>query len=98
MWNQWSILDRHYRAGIQFCDSLLGVPASEQLRPVETVTPADRLAIDLERCALARTREGLAPPKEIYQVQNRERIDWMALPEWARPVDPEVFEGSAHEG
>jgi hypothetical protein len=51
----------------------------------------------LEQEAIDRIKKGLAPPREIYDVQNRGRIDWTALPDWARPIDPEVFEG-AHEG
>jgi hypothetical protein len=53
---------------------------------------------DLERRATELANKGLPPPKEIYEVQNRSRIDWSKFPEWARPVDPEVFEGCAHEG
>src|SRR5262245_19057594 len=52
----------------------------------------------LEAKALARLRKGLAPPREIYDVQNRSRIDWTRVPEWAQPADPEAFEGCAHEG
>lgn len=46
----------------------------------------------------ARTRQGFAPPPEVYRVENRSRIDWSQLPDWARPVDPECFEGCCHEG
>jgi len=53
---------------------------------------------DLNELAAARVRRGLAPPREIYEVQNRNDIDWSVLPEWARPADPELFEGCAHEG
>jgi hypothetical protein len=45
-----------------------------------------------------RVRQGLAPPPEIYRVPIRQKVDWSKLPEWARPVDPEVFEGCGHEG
>lgn len=51
---------------------------------------------------VARIRErldqGLSPPPEIYQVQYRDKIDWSQLPEWALPLDPDVFEGCSHEG
>jgi hypothetical protein len=53
---------------------------------------------ELERRGAALTARGLPPPKELYEVQNRSRVDWSKFPEWARPIDPEVFEGSAHEG
>jgi hypothetical protein len=43
-------------------------------------------------------RQGLAPPREVYEVQNRGRIDWTTAPDWARPADPELFEGCGHEG
>ena len=45
-----------------------------------------------------RISRGLAPPREIYQVQNRDKVDWSRVPEWARPVDPDMFEGCGHEG
>ena len=45
-----------------------------------------------------RMRRGLAPPVEIYQIENRRRIDWSMFPAWAQPIDPEVFDGCSHEG
>ncbi len=47
----------------------------------------------LEQCAVERLRQGLAPPREIYQLPHRNRLDWSALPDWARRCDPELFEG-----
>jgi hypothetical protein len=52
----------------------------------------------LEATALERLQKGLAPPREICDVQNRGRIDWTRVPEWAQPADPESFEGCGHEG
>ncbi len=52
----------------------------------------------LLRQAEARVRQGLAPPPEIYRLRRREQIDWSAFPSWARPVDPELFDGCCHEG
>jgi hypothetical protein len=52
----------------------------------------------LERLAVERTSRGLAPPREIYLAPYRSRINWARFPEWARPSDPEMFEGTAHEG
>jgi hypothetical protein len=52
----------------------------------------------LEHQASERVRQGLAPPKEIYDVPYRDRIDWSKFPEWARPTDPEVFQNCGHEG
>lgn len=45
-----------------------------------------------------RIRQGLAPPPEVYQAHIRDKIDWAQLPSWATPLDPDLFEGSAHEG
>ena len=41
---------------------------------------------------------GFAPPAEIYRVEYRSHIDWATFPSWARPQDPEAFEGCCHEG
>ena len=53
-----------------------------------------RLAAQIEE----RLSQGLAPPAEIYHVQNRNKIDWARIPEWARPLDPDLFDGCVHEG
>jgi hypothetical protein len=45
-----------------------------------------------------RIRHGLAPPPEIYRIEYRKRIDWLKFPDWARPVDPQLFVGCCHEG
>ena len=52
----------------------------------------------LIQLAEQRMRNGLAPPPEIYRIENRRRIDWLRFPDWARPVDPQLFEGCCHEG
>lgn len=52
----------------------------------------------LMQLANERIRQGFAPPREIYSIQYRDRIDWSQFPGWARPLDPEVFEESCHEG
>jgi hypothetical protein len=52
----------------------------------------------LQRVALERARQGLPPPREVYDARNRDRIDWAEFPSWARPTDPELFEGCTHEG
>ncbi len=85
MWQQWKLLDVQYGAGINLLEAVAGQP---RLSDLET----------LQQCALERTRKGLPPPREIYNVQNRNRIDWSRFPDWARPTDPEAFEGTAHEG
>lgn len=49
---------------------------------------------------LARRRvdQGLAPPAEIYRVELRRCIDWTEFPRWARPIDPDMFDRTCHEG
>lgn len=59
------------------------------------VSPSERQLIDR---ALWCVEHGFAPPAEIYRVEHRRHIDWAAFPSWARPLDPEVFEGCCHEG
>jgi len=51
----------------------------------------------LRDLALKRMHGGYAPPREIYDVRNRGQINWLDVPEWARPVDPDLFE-VGHEG
>src|SRR5262245_54402693 len=85
MRNQWQLLDSPYAAGIELLDAAVGAPTGTR--------PALQT---LEQKALERAHKGLPPPREVYQAQNRSRIDWSQFPEWARPIDPEVFEGTAH--
>jgi len=85
--HHWKVLDAQYAAGIELLDTVAGRPAATG-PTLQT----------LEHDALERTRQGLPPPREVYEAQNRSRIDWSQFPEWARPIDPEVFEGTAHEG
>jgi hypothetical protein len=86
MWHQRKILDAQYGAGIELLGTMTGAPAA-----------ASALK-SLEQRALERVRKGLPPPREVYDAQYRGRVDWSLFPDWARPTDPEVFEGSAHEG
>jgi len=53
---------------------------------------------NLVEIAMSRMREGFPPPAEVYLVQNRGKIDWSLCPDWARPVEPDVFDGCCHEG
>lgn len=64
----------------------------------ETVAKPDIPDDDLVTLATERMRRGLAPPPEIYRVENRDKIDWRQFPDWARPVDPENFAECGHEG
>jgi hypothetical protein len=107
MWNHWRWLCAPCRLGLELMDSFL-VASRRSLPAVRAQTPtadADQpleprpttRPPDLEQVALKRLASGLAPPREIYDVRNRDRIDWSTVPDWAKAVDPELFEG-AHEG
>jgi hypothetical protein len=98
----WRLLDAQRQAGIKTLEILLGVrPASAPVPEKNEAAPAPPVPEDparLEHVAAERARAGKAPPSEVYQVQHRTRIDWSQFPMWACPSDPEMFEGSAHEG
>ncbi len=110
-WDQWRLLTSQYQAGIGALDNMLAalggkgaasaeVPASADPQPAIRTPPAEAPAPAeaLERVALLCVSKGLPPPREVYQVQNRDRINWSLFPEWARPSDPELFGECPHEG
>jgi hypothetical protein len=89
------------KAGLNAAQSVM----KPVIAPLDTVTPPRRaettgagVAQDIVRRATERMNKGLAPPREVYQAPYRNLIDWSRFPDWARPSDPEMFEGSAHEG
>jgi hypothetical protein len=90
----WELYEAQCRAGLQILETVLHTRAPAAAAAGHD--PAAELR-GLQQLSAERVRRGLAPPKEIYQTPYRNRIDWSALPEWARPSDPELFEGS-HEG
>jgi hypothetical protein len=90
--SQWKLFEVQYQTGLKIMEATLGAPCR---RP--EVARADEVR-KLERLAAERVSQGLAPPREIYQVPYRSQIDWGKFPEWAKPSDPELFEGSGHEG
>jgi hypothetical protein len=94
MRRQWEFFDAQCRFGIKMFNTLLCVP--EGKAPLPEHKSEDKPT--LEDQAKERMRQGFAPPREIYEVQNRGRIDWSKVPDWARPSDPELFEGCQHEG
>lgn len=95
---QWGVLD----AGLQTVQTVLApaaaAPNPESTSPRRTSGAAGRGLDELVNMALERTHKGLSPPKQIYEAPYRDRIDWSKFPDWARPSDPELFEGSCHEG
>jgi hypothetical protein len=97
---QLTVLDAQYQAGLKIMETVLGVPAPGA-GPGPAGPEGSRTAEELrrlERLTAERVRKGLAPPPEVYRAPYRNRIDWSRFPDWARPSDPELFEGSAHEG
>jgi hypothetical protein len=111
---QWRLFDVPYQAGIQLLETLVpvrerpapGVPVGGSPAESEDTGPEGEARFptspyelrELEQRALECARRGVALPRAVYDIRNRRRIDWSQFPEWARPVDPEVFTGSAHEG
>jgi hypothetical protein len=94
----WGWLTAPYEFGVNAWTAFLpqAKPASPaSLSGTETCKPQAKA---LEKAARERLEKGYAPPRGIYDVQNRQRIDWSTVPEWARPVDPELFTDCAHEG
>jgi hypothetical protein len=88
VWGQWLLVN----TGIQATETILetAAPVAGSRPPGET---GGVLAL-----ARARLRKGLAPPREVYLAPYRDQIDWAQFPDWARPSDPDLFEGCAHEG
>lgn len=96
LWCHWKLVDARYEVAARWLD-MLREPAPSEERPVALAAepPSSK---EIARQAAQCMRKGLPPPPEIYEVQNRSLIDWAQFPEWARPSDPELFEGCAHEG
>jgi hypothetical protein len=91
VWGQWVVLD----TGLAAAHTVLTAASAP------AASPGGGTAAETERLvALARERmrRGLAPPPDIYKAPYRDRIDWSLFPDWARPNDPELYEGCSHEG
>ncbi len=88
LWSQWLMLE----AGFQATQSILATAAPAADNEVAEATAG------LAARALARVKQGLAPPPELYLAPYRDRINWAEFPEWAKPSNPELYEGCAHEG
>ena len=77
----------------------LGAAEGQEAGPAQAdSTAAGQATSTIAEPARQPMRQGLAPPREIYDIRNRDRVDWSALPEWAMPPDPDLFEGCAHQG
>jgi hypothetical protein len=90
VWGQWIMLDTGLRTAQAFLQAVTAAPG--------VTGPPRTKANELISRARERMRKGLAPPREIYQAPYRDRIDWSLFPDWARPNDPEMYEGCGHEG
>jgi hypothetical protein len=86
-------IEAQYRLGASVLDALGAKSTKLDVRRAKPEMPQS-----LESRARERMQKGLPPPREVYDAQNRGRIDWTSAPDWARPVDPELFEGCGHEG
>jgi len=98
---QLNLLETQYRVGFDVVKASLAILGGSKGAAAERLAPAQQPKDDfqkLEARAFERVQKGLAPPKEIYSVPYRNRVDWAKFPSWARPIDPEIFEGAAHEG
>jgi len=97
---QWNLFEIQCDVGFNIADAALRIPndsVADSEAPSVGPRPADQFP-RLETLAFEKVRQGLAPPREIYEAPYRNRIDWLKFPEWARPTDPELFQDCGHEG
>jgi hypothetical protein len=90
MWGQWIVLDTGFRTAQAIFQAASAPPGA--------VSAKHSKKDELVSRAVERMKKGLAPPREIYQAPYRNQIDWSQFPDWARPSDPEMYEGCGHEG
>jgi hypothetical protein len=98
---QLSLLETHYRVGFDVVEASLDLISGAKEPAAPPNEPEAQARDDIEKLqaqALEQVQKGVAPPKEIYSVPYRNQIDWARFPSWARPIDPEIFEGAGHEG
>jgi hypothetical protein len=97
----WNCSIRQFNMGVNLMESFFGrsreqdVPAAIKQKAAAVPSAEQE---NLEVVAMNRMKSGHAPPPEVYDIRNRGKIDWSKAPDWARPADPEAFEGCAHEG
>ena len=98
---QWNFLAGHQEASLKLMEGMLAILPSKEAN-FEQRHEAKSQTVDefrqIHHRATERVRQGLARPKEVYEVPYRDWIDWTQFPEWARPSDPELFQGCSHEG
>src|SRR5262249_23036251 len=101
-WTHWTFLNAGLRLAHRMWEPTGAAPGGGGSGPPPPAEAAPQKASgeaeDLARRAADRMGKGLAPPPEVYQAPWRSRLDWSKFPEWARPTDPDLFEGSCHEG
>ena len=92
---QWQLFEAQCEVSMKMMERVIDLAAGgTTTTPAGTAEKLQRL----ERLAAERARAGLALPREIYELPYRDLVDWANFPDWARPSDPELFAGSAHEG
>ena len=101
-WTQWTFLSAGLRFANRMMEATLAATPGAKGQSAPPTEPTARKAPGevegLTRLAEERMAKGLAPPREIYDIPYRDQIEWSKFPEWARPIDPEIFEGCCHEG
>jgi hypothetical protein len=95
---QWQFFQAPYEVGLQILETVVHQPGVPPSVASAAGMPLEEEVQTLQRLALEQARKGLAPPRKIYQVPYRDRINWSAFPDWARPNDPDLYQGCAHEG
>jgi hypothetical protein len=95
---QWQILDAQYQISMEIMESVMNSPPGLSVEQEEARAKGAEKLANLEQLAADRLRKGLPPPREIYELPYRDRINWANYPAWARPTDPELFEDCSHEG
>src|SRR5262245_66544088 len=78
-WGPWRLLDSQYRAGVQVLGTVLGAFAGKGAAPARQAQAA--APETLERRAAERLSKGLPPPREVYDAQNRGRVNWSEFPD-----------------
>jgi hypothetical protein len=90
----WKLWDAHCQIGMTLVQCMM----DRGPKPTSIEPGREASLSEVERLAVERLRQGLAPPREVYEAPYRDRVPWSDFPAWARPTDPELFEGCSHEG